>query len=270
MVLATWELLFYGNITTVIPRTTPIIRCTFLMNPGVAITPVPRNIELREKQVNHANVFQHETFKTALLPYYDKKSHGVNVAALNAAITALPYYSIVVFQVCGNNPTGCDLSSSEWSELAGIFVERSLFAFLDVAYMGFVTGDAEADCAPIHLLAERGVSLLVAATYGKCFGLYGERVGHLCITAPDAQIATRLEDQMKLLARAETGAQPRFGARIVSTILGDSLLKEQWKTDLISIARQLSERRLRLKQALEKLDSSHDWAFLTEQKGMFA
>ena len=75
---------------------------------------------------------------------------------------------------------------------------------------------------------------------------------------------------MKLLARADTGAQPRFGARIVSTILGDKMLKGQWKKDLICIARQLFERRSRLEQALKKLDSSQDWSFLTEQKGMFS
>ena len=255
--LATWALLSYGDIITVIQRTMPIIPSTFQMSPGVPIVlSLSMLSRANSKQVNHANVFQYEGLNTASLPYYDNTNHKVNAAALIDAISALPDYSIVVLQVCGNNPTGCDLTSSEWSDLASIFIEHSHFAFLDVAYMGFVTGDAEIDCTPIHLFAERGVSLLVAATYGKCFGLYGKRVGHLCITAPNAHIATRLEDQMKLLARAETGAQPRFRARIVSTILGDKMLKEQWKKDLTCIARQLFKRRLRLKQALKKLDPS--------------
>lgn len=248
-----------------------IIRSTFQTSPGV---PIALGLSLlsraNSKQVNHANIFQYEGLNTASLPYYDYANHKVNVGALMNAISALPDHSIVVLQVCGNNPTGCDLTSSEWSDLTGIFTERSHFAFLDVAYIGFVTGDAEIDCVPIRLFAERGVPLLVAATYGKCFGLYGERVGHLCITAPDAQIATRMEDQMKLLARAETGAQPRFGARIVSMILGDKILKEQWKKDLTGIAQQLVERRLKLEQALKKLDPSQDWLFLVEQKGMFS
>ena len=150
-----------------------------------------------------------------------------------------------------------------------IFTARNHFAFLDVSYMGFVTGDAEKDCEPIRKFAEAGVPFLVAATYGKAFGLYGERVGHLCITAPNSEVASRIETQMKLIARAETGAMPRFGALVVSTILLDAELKMMWEADLREIARQLRDRRVRLKQALEEMRAPGDWNYITEQKGMF-
>ena len=153
--------------------------------------------------------------------------------------------------------------------MAQTFVAQNHFAFLDVSYMGFVTGDADQDCKPIRKFVDAGIPLLVAATYGKAFGLYGERVGHLCITAPDAEVALRIEKQMKLLARAETGAMPRFGALIVSTILADAELRRVWLADLRDIARQLRERRAHLKHALEEMEVSGDWSFVTEQKGMF-
>ena len=153
--------------------------------------------------------------------------------------------------------------------MAKTFVAQNHFAFLDVSYMGFVTGDAYKDCEPIRRFADAGVPLLVAATYGKAFGLYGERVGHLCVTAPDAEVALRIEKQMKLLARAETGAMPRFGALIVSTILADAELKRVWQADLREIARQLRKRRVDLKHTLEEIGASGDWSFFTEQKGMF-
>lgn len=174
-----------------------------------------------------------------------------------------------MLQVCGNNPTGCDPSSSEWDTIAKTFTARNHFAFLDVSYMGFVTGEAEEDCEPIRKFVKAGIPLLVAATYGKAFGLYGERVGHLCVTAPNSEVASRIEKQMKLMARAETGAMPRFGALIVSTILGDAELKRAWEADLREIARQLHYRRAMLKQALEKMGAPGDWKFITEQKGMF-
>lgn len=135
--------------------------------------------------------------------------------------------------------------------------------------MGFVTGEAEEDCEPIRKFVKAGIPLLVAATYGKAFGLYGERVGHLCVTAPNSEVASRIEKQMKLMARAETGAMPRFGALIVSTILGDAELKRAWEADLREIARQLRDRRAMLKQALGKMGAPGDWKFITEQKGMF-
>ena len=135
--------------------------------------------------------------------------------------------------------------------------------------MGFVTGDAEEDCEPIRKFVEAGIPLLVAATYGKAFGLYGERVGHLCVTAPNSEVASRIEKQMKLMARAETGAMPRFGALIVSTILGDAELQMAWEANLQEIARQLRDRRAMLKQTLEEMGAPGDWKFITEQKGMF-
>ena len=205
----------------------------------------------------------------ASLPYYSHFIHHVDAAALSDAIYNLPSESIVVLQVCGNNPTGCDPSSSQWDMLAQTFVARGHFAFLDVSYMGFVTGDAEKDCEPIRKFTEAGIPLLVAATYGKAFGLYGERVGCLHVPAPTATIAGRIENQMKLLARAETGAQPRFGALIVSTILGEEKLKKIWEADVREIARQLFGRRMALKRALENLGSGRNWDFITEQTGMF-
>ena len=203
------------------------------------------------------------------LPYYSNSIHHVDAYALNDAIDNLPPESIVVLQVCGNNPTGCDPSSSQWEMLMQTFAARGHFAFLDVSYMGFVTGDTEKDCKPIRKFTEAGIPLLIAATYGKSFGLYGERVGCLHVPAPTVAIAGRIENQMKLLARAETGAQPRFGALIVSTILGEEKLKRIWEADVREIAHQLAERRVALKQALKDLGSRRDWEFITEQTGMF-
>ena len=219
--------------------------------------------------MNHANVFRYEGFETAKIPYYDNSTHSVDATTLNAVINALPLKSIVVLQVCGNNPTGCDLSPSEWDTMVKTFTARNHFAFLDVSYIGFVTGDAEKDCEPIRKFTEAGIPLLVAATYGKAFGLYGERVGHLCITAPNSDVASRIETKMKLMARAETGAMPRFGALVVSTILLDAELKMVWEADLREIARQLRDRRVRLKQALDEMRAPGDWSYITEQKGMF-
>lgn len=153
--------------------------------------------------------------------------------------------------------------------LVKAFVSREHFAFLDVSYMGFVSGDVETDCEPIRKFAKAEIPLLVAATYGKAFGLYGERVGCLHVTAPTVAIADRIEIQMKLLARAETGAQPRFGALIFSTVLDNTWLREIWQADVREISRQLQGRRVSLKQALKDLGSHRDWDFITEQKGMF-
>jgi aspartate aminotransferase len=175
----------------------------------------------------------------------------------------------VVLQVCGNNPTGCDPTSEEWLRIASVFKSKQHFAFLDLSYPGFVSGNVEQDCEPVRLFVSLEIPLLLATTYGKAFGLYGERVGHLSIPLPNNEVAMRVEQQMKLLARAETGAQPRFGAQLVANILQDLDLKRVWEQDLRHIAQDLIERRQRLENELCLQDNTMDWSFVTKQAGMF-
>lgn len=218
---------------------------------------------------NHHNIFQVVGFETATLPWYDPQTHLLDEEGLLAAIETLPPRSIIVLQTAGNNPTGCDPNITAWHRLAEAFSAGKHFAFLDVAYPGFVTGNFEADCAPIRIFAEAGIPLLAAGTFGKSFGLYGERVGLLAIPAPSQEITSRIEGQMKLLARAETGAQPAFGAAIVQTILADQNLRGLWEQDLRHMAEQLEKRRRCLVDELQKLQTPGRWDFINSQAGMF-
>jgi aspartate aminotransferase len=208
-------------------------------------------------------------FETAELPYYNFDTYRFDFKRFDDALKQIPAQSIIVLQVCGNNPTGCDPSPEEWQQVAQTFKAMQHFAFLDLSYPGFVTGNVADDCAPIRLFVNSGIPLLVAVTYGKSFGLYGERVGHLCVPMPTKESAVRADQQMKLLARAETGAQPRFGAKLVSIILGDASLKRVWEEDLRGLAQDLMDRRKTLKSELLKHDALRDWSFVTNQTGMF-
>ncbi|KAM3539828.1 hypothetical protein ARSEF1564_007269 [Beauveria bassiana] len=218
---------------------------------------------------NHPNVFNYVGLKAMPLPWYSPKSQMFDLNAFLSYVKDIPPRSVIVLQVSCNNPTGCDASPAEWEAIVEVFVSEGHCAFLDAAYPGFATGDVEKDCAPIRQFRDANVPLLVAATFGKAFGLYGERVGLLCVTAPDRDTVGRMETQMKLLARAETGAQPAFGATIVQTILDDAELRGVWRNDVIHMADQLKERREKLLEELRRLESPGDWGFITKQVGMF-
>ena len=117
-----------------------------------------------------------------------------------------------------------------------------------------------------------GVPVMVAATWGKAFGLYGERVGFLSVVCPEGEgVAGRVERQMKLIARAETGAMPGFGARLVEIVLGDQRLRNIWEEEVRGIAEDLRGRRRELRGLLEESEAGGGgWGFLTEQVGMFS
>ena len=119
------------------------------------------------------------------------------------------------------------------------------------------------------------MAVMVAATWGKAFGLYGERVGFLSVVCPEGEgVVGRVERQMKLIARAETGAMPGFGARLVEIVLGDEGergLRGVWEEEVRGIAADLRGRRRGLRTLLEESRAGGEgWGFLTEQVGMFS
>lgn len=239
-----------------------------------AARPPPDDLEEGKRLIgllaNHHGVFRHVGLETACLPWYHHESQSLDIDSLLSAIHRLPLRSVIVLQTAGQNPTGFDPSPSDWQKLSDALVRGGHLAFLDAAYPGFVSGDFETDCAPIRLFAAAGIPILLAATYGKAFGLYGERVGLLSVTMPSADTAYRAVGQMKLLARAETGAQPAFGAAIIQTILGDPQLRRNWESDLGHMAGEMKSRRRSLLDELERLGTPGDWSFLVKQAGMFS
>ena len=99
-------------------------------------------------------------------------------------------------------------------------------------------------------------------------------MGFLAVVAPPdpqgGEIARKIEGQMKVMARAETGAQPAFGAKIVEMILSDEGLRRVWEEDVCGMAEDLHARRLRLRELLKEKHTPGEWDFLAEQKGMFS
>lgn len=59
------------------------------------------------------------------------------------------------------------------------FQVKNHFAFFDMAYQGFASGDPERDAKAIRIFLEDGHLIGCAQSYAKNMGLYGQRVGCL-------------------------------------------------------------------------------------------
>ncbi|KAJ5360006.1 Pyridoxal phosphate-dependent transferase major region subdomain 2 [Penicillium concentricum] len=223
-----------------------------------------------ESWLNHPFLFESAGIKPSFLPYYSSKTNAFDFVGFSKAIKSLPAQSVILLQSGAQNPTGCDPSPDQWRELASIFSQRSHLAFFDAAYPGFASGEIDADLAGVRLFAEQEIPLVFVSTYGKSFGLYSERVGIVSILAPSEEVGKRIERHLSLLARAECGAPPDFGSRIIETILSDDILERQWRQELRHMANQLMSRRIALREALEKLETPGDWRHITDQSGMFS
>jgi aspartate aminotransferase len=65
-----------------------------------------------------------------------------------------------------------------------LFAIVSSSCFGDVAsFQGFASGDLDADAAALRMFTRAGCELLLAQSYAKNMGLYGERVGALSVVS---------------------------------------------------------------------------------------
>ena len=103
---------------------------------------------------NHRSLFESAGVVVGTYPYYDPAG-GVRFDGMLAALRGLPPRSVVLLHACCHNPTGVDLSRSQWRELIPLIQERELIPFLDLAYQGFGEG-IEEDAFSVRLLAQAG------------------------------------------------------------------------------------------------------------------
>lgn len=224
--------------------------------------------------INHFQIFTNVSIPITTYPYFSENTKSLDFRAMKASIAAAPDNSIIVLHACAHNPTGVDLSQEQWKELAIIMRQKSHFPFFDCAYQGFASGDLDKDAWAIRYFIDQEFELCVAQSFAKNFGLYGERVGcfHFVTNASiDAQQRIKhINSQLIILQRSEISNPPAYGARIVSLVLNDQELFEEWQDNLRTMSGRIIVMRKGLRNKLEKLKTPGTWSHITDQIGMFS
>ncbi|MCM8620428.1 MAG: aspartate/tyrosine/aromatic aminotransferase [Candidatus Accumulibacter sp.] len=218
---------------------------------------------------NHRALFENAGFTVATYPYYDPATHGVNFAAMQAGLNALPTGSIVVLHACCHNPTGADLDEVQWRQVIEVIGARGLLAFMDIAYQGFADGLVE-DALALRLFAESGLQFLVASSFSKSFSLYGERVGALSVITANRDESARVLSQIKRIVRTNYSSPPTHGGAIVSAVLSSPELRRLWEEELAEMRGRIRAMRLSLVDRLKGRGVSQDYSFVIRQRGMFS
>lgn len=78
------------------------------------------------------------------------------------------------------------------------------------------------------MFAERGLEFICTQSFAKNFGLYNERVGNMVVVMSDTKEAVQFQSQVTLIIRGMYSNPPNHGARIVSTVLNNPDLCEEW------------------------------------------
>ena len=96
-------------------------------------------------------------------------------------------------------------------------------------------------------------------------------MGALHLVSVDQDTAKRVKSQMSVLQRSEISNPPAHGARLVSLILNDAGLFEEWKRDIRTMAERIKEMRGELRRLLaEELETPGNWDHIERQIGMFS
>ena len=218
---------------------------------------------------NHRSMFEGAGLTVHTYPYYDAATGGVDFDALLSALRGLPSRSVVLLHAGCHNPTGVDLSPSQWDALVPVLHRNELLAFLDLAYQGFGDG-IDADAYAVRALASAGLSFFVANSFSKSMSLYGERCGALSVVCADAAEAANVLGQLKFTVRRNYSSPPIHGGQIVATVLSDPELRRSWEAELATMRERIVEMRRALHSILSAKVPGRDLGYFLTQRGMFS
>lgn len=213
---------------------------------------------------NHKAIFLHAGYELAYYPYF--KDGRMDFTAILDSLHEAPAKSVILLHACCHNPTGCDPTPNEWQQISDLIKKRQLIPFFDFAYQGFGQ-DIDTDAYAIRLFEAEGHEMLVASSYSKSFGLYGERVGCLfAVTNHYREVGSTILAQI----RANYSNPPRHGALIVAHILHSPELTKKWEKELYHMRDRIKAIRSELTKRLSSSVPSRDWSDFEKQQGMFS
>lgn len=221
---------------------------------------------------NHKKVIRESGLKQTSYRYYNPKTLGLDFPGFCEDVKGAPDGSIFLLHACAHNPTGVDPTQDQWKQLCELFKAKRHIAFFDSAYQGYATGDLEKDAFAMRYFANQGVDMVLAQSFAKNLGLYGERVGTSSVICQSPESARACVTQLKAVVRPMYSNPPRHGAEITKRILRDPANYAAWNTELKYMSNRILEMRQLLFDNLNKLDApspSGNWNHVMNQIGMF-
>lgn len=219
---------------------------------------------------NHLQIFAEAGLVVERYKYYDRSTNALAIENMLEDIKNAPEGSVILLHACAHNPTGCDPSQEQWKQVAQVISEKRHICFFDSAYQGFASGDSEKDAWALRYFVSQGLPVMLAQSFAKNFGLYGERCGTLSIVCDNAEQREKVMSQLKLVIRPMYSSPPLHGSSIVRTVLSDEALTAQYYQECSLMADRIQEMRTKLVDTLKSVGSTHDWSHVTNQIGMFA
>ncbi|KAI8801749.1 pyridoxal phosphate-dependent transferase [Cladochytrium replicatum] len=219
---------------------------------------------------NHKSIMEDAGLTVIEHSYWDPATGGLAFGKMVSELREAPSGSIVLLHGCAHNPTGVDPTVEQWKEIAQLVKEKQHFPFFDCAYIGFATGSFDADAFAPRYFVSQGIDIVCAQSYAKNFGLYGERVGCLTVVTQSPEQKNAVQSQLMRIIRGMISNPPLYGARIVSIVLNDPQLYQEWVANVQEMAGRIKFMRQQLFDHLKALGTPGTWNHIINQIGMFS
>jgi aspartate/tyrosine/aromatic aminotransferase len=89
--------------------------------------------------------------------------------------------------------------------------------------------------------------MVIAQSFAKIMGLYGERTGALHFVCKDKSTAAKVLSQVKIIVRTNYSSPPKHGARIAAIILNQPEMRQQWLDELVVVTNRITAMRKALR-----------------------
>lgn len=221
---------------------------------------------------NHGAIFGAAGVPTKTYTYFDRANNTLDFDGMTAALNQVPAGDVVLLHGCCHNPTGVDPSNDQWQKIGELLASRGITPLLDFAYQGFADGIDE-DAVGLRALLATCPELLICSSFSKNFGLYCERTGAFTTVTDSAETTAKVFSQIKTVIRRNYSNPPAHGGAIVSTILGDAQLRQQWEAELADMRTRINGMRQLFVESLNAKGiqlSAKGNNFIVEQRGMFS
>ena len=140
---------------------------------------------------------------------------------------------------------------------------------LDLSHQGLATGSLERDAAAVKGFVEKGLEICAIQSYSKNLGLRQHRIGALHFLLSNSGVVERVQSQLRWIATGLYAFPAIHGARIVTEILNDPALLEQWSLEIRQRHSDIDRRREALTKHLIHYAPERDWTYLSQQKGLY-
>lgn len=218
---------------------------------------------------NHKKVIKNAGFEFEQYRYWDASTRALNLKGMLEDLNNAPQGSIILLHTCAHNPTGVDPTVEQWAQIAEVCKAKKFIPFFDTAYQGYATGNLEGDAASVRYFVNNGLYPVIAQSYAKNMGLYGERVGCASVVTATQAEAEAVTTQLCAIIRPMYSNPPKHGMLIAKRILSNPEYFAAWVQELKMMSNRIISVRAQLRQELEKLGTPGTWNHITDQIGMF-